>query len=119
VAGDVIQYHLSGTATDRLKCRGGTKLILDEVRKWGTQNGFRWLHLGGGAGAQQDSLFDFKAGFSHVRFSFQTARMVLRTETYHDLVRRRRRWLSRRGSVSVASGYFPEYRQTPLPARAA
>ena len=119
VAGDVIQYHLSGTASDHLKCHGGTKLILDQVRKWGTAGGFRWLHLGGGRGARQDSLFEFKAGFSRVRFSFQTARMVLRPQTYCDLMERRRRWMSGRGYAVCAPEYFPGYRQAPVPARAA
>jgi hypothetical protein len=118
-AGDVVQYHLGGTATEDLKCRGAVKVLFDEVRRWGTQSGFRWLHLGGGTGAQQDSLFHFKAGFSQARFSFQTARMVLRPDVYDDLARRRRRWMSDRGYTPGASEYFPEYRRAPRLGRAA
>ncbi|NQT14847.1 MAG: GNAT family N-acetyltransferase [Planctomycetes bacterium] len=116
---DVIQYHLSGTATSRLKCRGGVKLILDHVRRWGTQNGFRWFHLGGGTGAQQDSLFQFKAGFSNRLFQYRTFRCVFRPTTYRELVRRRQNRIGPNGLEGPTGDYFPAYRQTPYAARAA
>jgi lipid II:glycine glycyltransferase (peptidoglycan interpeptide bridge formation enzyme) len=119
VTGDIIQYHLGGRAAAFRGCRGSIKLIFDEVRAWGIRNGCRWLHLGGGRGAQEDSLFDFKAGFSRLRFSFQTARLVCRAETYRHLVDRRQRWLDRNGCVGSPGEYFPAYRKRPRTARAA
>jgi len=119
LCGDIIQYHLSGAATEFLKCRGGTKIILEEVRAWGTRNGYHWLHLGGGTGACEDSLFRFKTGFSKVRLPFQSARIVLRPQVYHDLVRLRERWISCKGYETPAGDYFPAYRRNPCAAPAA
>jgi hypothetical protein len=119
LCGNIIQYHLSGAATEFLKCRGGTKLILEEVRGWGVRNGYHWLHLGGGTGACEDSLFRFKSGFSKVRLPFQSARMVFRPQIYHDLVRLREQWMNCKGYETPAGDYFPAYRQTPCAAPAA
>ena len=110
LTGNIIQYHLSGTATRSLKCRGGMKVLLDEVRVWGSRNGFRWLHLGGGLGAHEDSLFQFKAGFSTTRFQFETARLVLQPKLYHELTRKRQRWIDSENRTAPPDRFFPAYR---------
>ncbi len=72
--GDIIQYHLSGTPEKYLDS-GGSKIIIDEVRKLGSERWYRWLHLGGGLGASKESpLFRFKAGFSKIRLPYQVIR---------------------------------------------
>ena len=114
----VIQYHLGGTATEFRKFRGGIKLIFDRMRSWGTQNGYRWLHLGGGLGGQRDSLFDFKAGFSHTYFPFQASKIIVDREAYQDLVTRRGQWIATQDPPDPASEFFPEYRR-PVIRRAA
>lgn len=119
LCGNIIQYHLSGVATEFLKCRGGTKIILDEVRAWGARYGYHWLHLGGGTGACEDSLFRFKTGFSKLRLPFQSARIVFRPQVYRDLVRLRERWMSNNGYETPGGDYFPAYRQIPCAAPAA
>jgi hypothetical protein len=111
---DVIQYHLSGTPNAHLGERGASKLILDEMRTWGAENGFKWLHLGGGLGAREDSLYHFKAGFSKTRFSFSTVKMVIRAGSYRQLLGLRDQWDRANGLAPSADGFFPEYRR-PYP----
>jgi len=113
----IIQYHLSGTAPEMAKFRGGTKIVLDAIRAWGARNGYRWLHLGGGLGGRQDSLFEFKSGFSPLRFSFETLGIVIQPERYRRLADRRAGWAARQGLALAEGPFFPEYRR-PIVARA-
>jgi hypothetical protein len=103
---DWIQYHLS--AADQTH-RGASpaKLVINERRRWGQEQGYRWLHLGGGRGGAADSLFRFKAGFSSSRLIFRTAGIVLRPQDYSHLVRGRRR------EHVAQADYFPAYRMPP------
>jgi hypothetical protein len=94
------------------------KLIIDQIRSWGTKNGYRWLHLGGGLGAQRDSLFDFKAGFSQTYLPFQASKIIVDQEAYQDLVACRRKWMATHCQLDTVSEFFPQYRQ-PLKSRAA
>ncbi len=114
VTDGIVQYHLGGTASRFQELHGGIKLIFDEVRSWGAQNGLRWLHLGGGLGADADSLFDFKAGFSNTRFEFHTARAVLHPQAYRTLVRQKTQWLSDQEMIVRDIRYFPAYRQSGI-----
>jgi hypothetical protein len=114
----IIQYHLSGIADEFRHVRGGIRLTLDHVRRWGSENGFWWLHLGGGLGARQDSLFEFKAGFSPHRCAFRTVRLVADPGLYQWLARRWRQWVERHGYQPADDHYFPAYRQ-PLTRQAA
>jgi hypothetical protein len=100
----VVQYHLSGTTERYIKERP-TKLLLHEVRRWSTSRGERWFHLGGGLGAAADSLFRFKAGFSKLRRSFRTWRVIVDGDRYAALS----------GGTATApdtAGFFPAYRRT-------
>jgi hypothetical protein len=103
-----LEYHLSGTDEWYLK-DGPTKLMLNHVRDWGKARGDRWFHLGGGVGAQADSLFDFKKGFSRLRATFTSFRMIVDPEAYGELSTwghgpSDRKLLERRR-------YFPGYRR--------
>jgi hypothetical protein len=69
----IVQYHLGGTRNAALKLSPAA-LMFDQVRLWGNEQGARFLHLGGGVGASEDSLFQYKAGFSHRRHTFATLR---------------------------------------------
>src|SRR3990172_5463212 len=84
LTGSIIQYHLGGTASDSLHYRGAFKAILDEMRSWGTRNGYAWLHLGGGLKGREDSLFAFKAGFSQTYLPFHTVQIVIEPEVYRE-----------------------------------
>jgi hypothetical protein len=110
----IIQYHLGGTATEHQNRRGAIKLIFNHMRAWGTRNGMSWLHLGGGLGAREDSLFRFKAGFSDTRFQFQTASLVLNQAVYQGLIGSRQQWTRRHGQDLSEEECFPEYRRAPL-----
>jgi hypothetical protein len=105
----IIQYHLSGTPRKYLMY-GGAKVIIDELRIFGKKNGFSWLHLGGGVGSKEDSLFHFKAGFSKARFPFEVVNMIINPEIYAELVAKRIAWATTNGCLSLSNDYFPKYR---------
>jgi len=97
------QYHLSGSA-------GGsglqaTKLLIATAREVLRARGLEVLHLGGGRGAEDDSLFRFKAGFSARRHRYRSLRRMLDPVEY----------ARRCGAVGIDpaagdAGYFPAYR---------
>jgi hypothetical protein len=105
--GGIVQAHLSGT--DPAYNRHAPSKLMDyTVRLHAQERGNKWMHLGGGVGAEDDSLLAFKAGFSPIRHAFHTLRLITRPEDYHRLVR------SRPGSLDPADldGFFPLYRQS-------
>jgi len=101
----LVQFHLSGTA-EAYRRTGPTKLMLVHMRDWAKARGERLLHLGGGVGCQADSLAFFKQGFSKLRGTFATFRMVLQPDTYRRLTTLRQQ----AGPSSGAPDYFPAYR---------
>jgi hypothetical protein len=98
----IVEYHLSGTAKDYRKL-APTKLMLDVAIQWAKARGNRVLHLGGGVGSSNDALFQFKAGFSTLRSSFQTWRLICDDARYLKL--------TEDAGVFGASadGFFPAY----------
>lgn len=103
----VVQYHLSATADAYLR-QCPAKLVLDFARDWFQSRGNRVLHLGGGVCSRNDSLFQFKAGFSRSRARFATWRRIVDPEAYTRLVRR---WAERSGQTAAGpEGFFPAYR---------
>lgn len=101
--GDVVQYHLSG-AGEGYRKQAPTTLLLDTVRRVAIARGARHLHLGGGLGGAEDSLFAFKAGFGGGRHRFRVVQWILDPEAYRELAARR----AGRGPAPV--GFFPGYR---------
>jgi hypothetical protein len=99
----IAQYHLSGSA-------GGsglqaTKLLIATAREVLRGRGLDVLHLGGGRGAEEDSLYRFKAGFSGRRHRYRSLRRVLDQGEYER----------RCTAVGVDpragdGGHFPAYR---------
>lgn len=106
---DISQAHLVGSAEAFLRL-APMKLLFDEARRWAAECGCRVLHLGGGVGCRQDSLFDFKAGFSDQRHSFYTYRMVLDDAQYQELVTG---W-ARQAGGEIDQAFFPGYRAPVL-----
>lgn len=103
----IVQYHLSGTISE-YHSQYPTKVMLDFVRTWAKERGNRALHLGGGFGGSEDSLFAFKAGFSHLRSPFYTWRLIADEQAYQSLCHR---WEARTGRLaSTIDGFFPAYR---------
>ena len=60
-------------------------MILDSVRSWGTDNGYSWFNLGGGVRSNEDSLLEFKRGFSKNLFDFKLATLVTDRRLYSGL----------------------------------
>ncbi len=102
----VVQYHLSGTLSKYLSL-SGSKVIIDEVRKWASSKNMSWLHLGGGVGSNEDSLFCFKAGFSHDRFEFKIIKYVIDPVTYQQAIENSD---NVKKSNLRGSDFFPLYR---------
>ncbi|MBI2824132.1 MAG: GNAT family N-acetyltransferase [Planctomycetia bacterium] len=101
----IVQYHLSATFSAALR-QHPAKLMLDYVRKWAKERGNTVMHLGGGMGAREDSLFSFKSRFSPRRHAFFTWQMRLLPDVYEKLESRRRSM----ANGAVESSYFPVYR---------
>jgi hypothetical protein len=105
----IVQYHLSGTRSSDLDL-SPMRLLVDGVRRWATQRGETVLHLGGGLGAQKDSLFEFKAGFSDRRHSFGVWKWVLLPHIYRELINLRADLAQSDREKFNSSGFFPAYR---------
>ena len=100
-----VQFHLSGTACGYRK-QAPSKLMLESAILWAKAAGNRILHLGGGLGAREDSLFQFKAGFSRLRSRFETWRMVCDARRYAEIA-----GSVEPGEAGEAGDYFPAYRK--------
>lgn len=110
--GGTIQYFFSGTAAEHAR-RAPTKLMMDQVIRWGNEAGQRVLHLGGGVGGREDALFHFKAGFSPLRAEFRSWRVVVDAERYGTLADT---WRGGAPAEGAESGFFPAYRApAPVP----
>ncbi|GAB4176122.1 MAG: hypothetical protein Fur005_38100 [Roseiflexaceae bacterium] len=110
----ICQYHLAGTRNDSLRM-APMKLVIDQARQWAWQQGAHALHLGGGLGPQQDSLFQFKAGFSDQRHDFAIWRWILDSEPYERLTQQRNEIERQRGMRLASGEFFPRYRSPAIP----
>jgi hypothetical protein len=86
------------------------KNLVHDVCRWGQDNGCIDFHLGGGRRGQQDSLFEFKSGFSKLYRDFYTCALVLDRDAYSKLVALREKV----APIDPASPFFPAWR-TRLP----
>lgn len=87
-------------------------LEIDYVRRWSKNQGYRHLHLGGGVGASEDSVYKFKAGFSKERHQFLTLRLIGDRDRYNYLLKARAKQLNIEPSQLQKSDFFPNYRAT-------
>lgn len=97
---DIIQYHLSGTKSDYMDI-GALKLILDEMRIQGTEEGYKLLNLGGGLNCNDDSLLRFKKSFSKTTRQFSVWEYVVNEQIYNELCK---------PFQQVTTEFFPKYR---------
>ena len=105
----IVQDHLGGTRDAFLKF-SPDRLVVDTERLWAAEMGARVFHLGGGVGAQQDSVFRYKSGFSDLRHTFRTWRWIIRAEVYEELSATSARRNVAGGLRAISAGYFPSYR---------
>ncbi|HVB38584.1 MAG TPA: GNAT family N-acetyltransferase [Vicinamibacterales bacterium] len=109
----IVQAHLVGTNGD-LRSLSPFKVLLDDARAWARARGDVILHLGGGRGGRDDSLFRFKGEFSPRRHVFHVGRWVLDPASCHDLLEARMAALSLGATLDAA--FFPAYRAPEIEA---
>lgn len=102
-ANGYMNYHLSGSRRE-LQHMAPTNLLLYEAALWGCANGCRTLHLGGGVGSGEDSLYQFKKAFYRGEpLRFHIGRKTYLPETCEELT-------ALRTDLPEDSGFFPRYR---------
>jgi Acetyltransferase (GNAT) domain len=96
-----LHYHL-GASTDSARDLGASNLLLYTAALWGQTQSLEEFHLGGGAGAKEDSLFAFKQRFSpEGRREFWVGRLIHDEGAYRRLSG---------GAEVERDGFFPAYR---------
>jgi hypothetical protein len=113
---EIVQSYLGGTKSAFLRC-SPDRLVSDEARLWANGTGARFFHLGGGLGAREDSLFNFKAGFSHNRHDFYVWRLVVDKRAYGTLSNAKEQWNKEHGQKPISKGFFPYYRCNTVPTK--
>lgn len=99
-----LNYHLSGSLLEYQKL-APTNLLLYSAALWGSCNGCKTFHLGGGVGSREDSLYKFKSAFYRGEpCEFYIGCKVHIKEKYEGLVDMRDK------SQIKNSGFFPQYR---------
>ena len=101
----IMQFHLGGTLNAHTNLQP-SKLITHVARDWGRENRYKLLHLGGGVGANLDSLYEYKKGFSSQELVFKTYRLIINPVKYAALVADI--WFS---ESDLDSNFFPLYRK--------
>ena len=99
----IVQPHLSATRDEYLRW-SPLKLVWDHIRIDAIEKNAKWLHIGGGVGGADDSLFQFKAQFSNLRLLFRTWRYIHNEDAYTKLVSEKYH------SNYHQSSFFPLYR---------
>jgi FemAB family len=105
----IVQSTLGGTK-NKYVALSPSSLETDYARYWAKERGNEFLHLGGGVGASQDSVYSFKAGFSKLRHTFLTLRLIIDEAKYRYLVDRRAKYLNTESQKLINSNFFPAYR---------
>lgn len=100
----IMQYHLSAWDWE-YRHRQPTKTVIHAAREWGRTNGLHYLHLGGGLGSANDSLFEFKRGFSPDTHVYRTQRLVVDPDRYVALSG------GDYTTLEDLNGFFPAYRR--------
>ena len=99
-----LNYHLSGSLREYQNL-APSNLLLYKAALWGSANGCKTFHLGGGVGNHEDSLYKFKKSFYRGEpCRFHIGRIVFLEERYHEFVR------MRKPDEISDSSFFPRYR---------
>lgn len=98
-----MHYHLSASER-KYQHLAPTNLLLYEAAVWASRNGYKTLHLGGGVGCKQDSLYKFKKAFNRGEDkNFYIGKKIFDNDTYQKLVE------LRQDDIKNPS-FFPQYR---------
>ena len=102
-----MHYHLSGSVLE-YRSLAPTNLLLYKAALWGSEQGYRTFHLGGGVGAGEDNLYKFKAAFNkNSDYQFSIGKQIFNEEKYKELVKIRRK---EDLTFDETSKFFPLYR---------
>ena len=97
-----LSYHLSGSLKE-YGILSATSLLLFETAAWGSENGYHSLHLGGGVGSREDSLYTYKKAFyKGDGLQYSIGKMIFDQDKYAELTKMRER--------IERDNYFPLYR---------
>jgi hypothetical protein len=110
--GEYVHCHLIGSAPE-FASLSPSKVLLDDVRQWGSRNGYTSMHLGGGLGGREDALYQFKRKFSPRTHMFRTGSWILNEAQYRSLEAKNRERLAAEGIDPGEIHYFPAYRYNP------
>ncbi|HAY20748.1 MAG TPA: hypothetical protein DCY27_00965 [Desulfobacterales bacterium] len=99
-----IHYFLSGSLFE-MRQLAGNNLLLYEVALWAKQQGFKYLHLGGGY-QPNDSLSCFKSSFSSKKTKYCISGVIHRSDDYNYLCKLR----FPSGEFQGSDIFFPLYR---------
>jgi len=108
--GGILQYHLAAS-DPRFGKDAVQKLVVDSLVGWGLERGADVLHLGGGVGARDDSLLQFKSGFGGKLTPYRTFHWVCNRELVDKADEA---WRGLAGQPASMPTFFPLYR-APLP----
>lgn len=85
-----------------------TNLMFYKAACWGSQLGFKTMHIGGGVGSADDDLFRFKKSFNrNSDNTFSIGKEIFNQEVYDSLVGLRKKMDP---EFNDKSNYFPLYR---------
>ena len=97
-----LTYHFSGVLTDYRNVQA-TNLMLYEIAKWGSREGYKTFHLGGGVGSKEDNLFIFKKSFNKKEaYQYSLGKKIYNKQLYDYLLSLR--------TGDFNHSFFPEYR---------
>ncbi len=101
-ANGYMNYHLSGSLRE-YQYLAPSNLLLYKAALWGCNNGYKSLHLGGGVGSKEDSLYKFKSAFNRSDTKqFAIGKKIYLDDAYDKL--------SIMKNSSAEEAFFPKYR---------
>ncbi|UJF26175.1 GNAT family N-acetyltransferase [Planococcus sp. 107-1] len=101
-----MHYHFSASVKNHQHL-APTNLLLLEAACWGAKNGYKTLHLGGGLGSQEDSLYKFKKAFNKNSDTiFSVGKKIFSEDIYIELLKINKG----NHTKESTSNFFPKYR---------
>lgn len=105
-ANNQVHYHLGGLLRE-YRTLASVNLLFYRAALWGYEQGFKTMHLGGGFGACNDSLYKFKSTFNrNASYQYTIGMSVIDVEVYNKLLSLRN--INKYGEA--VKRYFPLYR---------
>ena len=101
-ANGYMNYHLSGSLRE-YQHFAPSNLLLYKAALWGCRNGYKSLHMGGGVGSKEDSLYKFKRAFNRNETKqFAIGKKIFLHDVYEELTQMK--------TPEPEGNFFPKYR---------